>query len=89
MTILAQLDPATLERLGTAGIVAVLMAAGITWLIRDRWRVVADRDRERQRSHELGERLVEQAERVVPVIERNAAALERATRCIERLERDR
>ena len=86
---LTQVDPATWERLGTAGIVAVIMAAAIAWLIRDRLRVLADRDKERQRNQDLSDRLVEQAERIVPVIERNAAALEQATRHMERLERDR
>lgn len=39
------LDPGTLERLGTAGIVAIVLLAVIGWLLRDRTKERADKDR--------------------------------------------
>lgn len=68
-------DPSVLERLGTAGIVAVVMAAAIVWLVRQ---LAA----ERAANRELSDRLVSTIERTVPV-------LERATRALERQERER
>lgn len=68
-------DPSVLERLGTAGIVAIVMAAAIVWLVRQ---LAA----ERAANRELSDRLVSTVERTVPV-------LEQATRALDRLERDR
>lgn len=68
-------DPSVLERLGTAGIVAIVMAAAIVWLVRQ---LTA----ERAANRELSDRLVSTVERTVPV-------LEQATRALDRLERDR
>lgn len=68
-------DPSVLERLGTAGIVAIVMLAAIVWLVRQ---LTA----ERAANRELSDRLVSTVERTVPV-------LEQATRALDRLERDR
>lgn len=68
-------DPSVLERLGTAGIVTIVMLAAIVWLVRQ---LAA----ERAANRELSDRLVSTVERTVPV-------LERATRALDRRERDR
>lgn len=75
--------------LGPFAAAALLGLAAITWLIRDRARIIADRDHEREVTREQSERLVAQAERSIPVLERTGAALEAATRAIDRQERTR
>lgn len=40
----APIDPSVYERLGTAGVVAVVLGACIWWLVKDRARVISQRD---------------------------------------------
>lgn len=60
-------DSSVYERLGTAGAVAAVLGAWIWWLIKDRARIVADRDAERVKNGELNRQLWEQALRLEPV----------------------
>lgn len=69
-----------LERLGVAGIVAVILLGVIGWLIRDRNRLIADRDAERERNRSMADRLVATMERVIPVLDRTERALDRQER---------
>lgn len=82
MILLAEssLDPSTLERLGTAGIVAVILLGVIVWLVKDRARIITDRDAERVKAEALAERLVSTIERVIPVLDRAERALDRRER---------
>ena len=73
-------DPSTLERLGTAGIVAVILLGVIYWLVKDRARIIADRDAERVKADTLADRLVSTIERVIPVLDRAERALDRRER---------
>lgn len=66
--------PSTLERLGTAGIVAVCLLAALVWMVRQ-WQA------ERARNEALTERLIALGEQVAPV-------LDRATRALDRRERE-
>ena len=74
MVLLAEtVDPSTLERLGTAGIVAVILLAALVWTVRQ-WQA------ERTRNEALTERLVSTIERIVPVLDRTERALDRRER---------
>lgn len=75
--------------LGPFAAAALLGLGAITWLIRDRARIITDRDSERAITRAQSERLITQAERVVPVLERTVAALEASTKALDRAERDR
>lgn len=81
MILLAEtVDPSTFERLGTAGIVAVILLAAIGWLIKDRAAIRAERDAERRRSEAVADRLVQTIERVLPMLDRVERALDRRER---------
>jgi len=53
------LAPDTYERLGTAGIVAVILSAVIAWLLRDRTKERADKERIIAQRDALFEKLVD------------------------------
>lgn len=87
------LDTSWIESLGALGGIVVICLAVIAWLIRDRARIIADRDAERAITRaitsELSGRLVDHAERTTPVLDRTARALEAATLTMDRLDRER
>lgn len=62
----------------------VLALAAIAWLIKDRARIIADRDAERAARETLHDRLLATTERLVPIIEQGTQVIEATTRELER-----
>lgn len=84
----AGIDPGTFERLGTAGIVAVVLSAIIGWLLRDRAKERADKDRIIAQRDEMVDRLVDSEARSSATLATVAPILE-ATNQELRLARER
>lgn len=54
----------------------VLALAVIAWLVKDRARVIADRDAERAHRQQQADRMLAQAERLIPVLEHATQVIE-------------
>lgn len=89
---LAQVETAaelSAQQLGAFAIALAITLAVIAWLVKDRARIITDRDAERTANRSLSDRLVDQAERMIPVLDRGARAIEDAVRTLDRQDRAR
>lgn len=77
-------DPSAWDALGPWGpAIGALVTFGggaITWLVKDRARIVTQRDEGLERERNLYDRIITQHEKLVPLIERLARELDRRDR---------
>lgn len=72
------------ERLGTAGLVVVVLCAVITWLLRERARLLGELAASYGRERELAAELLDQSQKLIPISEHLATVTQAASEALLR-----